>query len=248
MLAMARSATHHGASGRCERRPEAGREGTLLPAHVSSRAARKLDEQWDHAERLASNTAAKPGESRPNALTTRAKAEDHVAASPDHTWRISGRHEDHPGFPGPSKHVLTGRCGCATSSIDTDGLLPGKRHSLWVILAVGTKKALGSIVLILFSGAIVVGLFLLVLRIANGATEISLPVLAMGGVVLLLVTLALVSVAFALFDLSDRTQALALPEGSIHAVVSLSLIVLFAILSVFLYQRRTPPAGAPDGG
>jgi hypothetical protein len=43
--------------------------------------------------------------------------------------------------------------------------------------------------------------------------------LAIVGVVLLLGTLALVSVAFSIFKLDDRSQALALPEGSIRAVI-----------------------------
>jgi len=65
--------------------------------------------------------------------------------------------------------------------------------------------------------------------------QVQLPVLAISGVVILLAMLALVSVFFAIFELDDKTQALALPEGSIRAVIALSLIVLFAILTVYLY-------------
>jgi hypothetical protein len=71
--------------------------------------------------------------------------------------------------------------------------------------------------------------------LVGAAAEIGLPVLAIAGVVLLLATLALVSVAFSVFGLDDKSQALALPEGSIRAVIALSLIVLFAVLSVYLY-------------
>ncbi len=71
--------------------------------------------------------------------------------------------------------------------------------------------------------------------LVGAASEIGLPVLAIAGVILLLATLALVSVAFAVFELDDKSQALALPEGSIRAVIALSLIVLFAVLTVYLY-------------
>lgn len=65
--------------------------------------------------------------------------------------------------------------------------------------------------------------------------EIKLPLLAIAGVVALLASLAFVSVAFAWLGLTDTSQALALPEGSIRAVIALSLIVLFAIMTIFLY-------------
>ena len=70
----------------------------------------------------------------------------------------------------------------------------------------------------------------------NMGSEMKLPLLAIGGVILLLLVLAAVSVLFGVFGLSDKTQALALPEGSVRAVLALSLVVLFAILSVFLFN------------
>jgi hypothetical protein len=82
---------------------------------------------------------------------------------------------------------------------------------------------------------LLVALFGLSFGVSFASNEVRLPVLAIAGVFLLLGALALVSVAFSLFELSDKTQALGLPEGSIRAVIALSLIVLFAILSVYLY-------------
>jgi len=63
-----------------------------------------------------------------------------------------------------------------------------------------------------------------------------LPLLAITGVMALLASLALVSVVFSLADLSDKTQALGLPEGSVRAVIALSLIVLFAITAVYFHS------------
>src|SRR5262249_55223810 len=69
----------------------------------------------------------------------------------------------------------------------------------------------------------------------DAANEIRLPLLAIAGVVVLFATLALVSVSFATFGLQDPKQALALPEGSVRAAIALALIVLFAVLTVYLY-------------
>jgi hypothetical protein len=64
----------------------------------------------------------------------------------------------------------------------------------------------------------------------------SLPLLAIGGVVVLIFMLTAVAMIFSILGLTNPLQAMGLPEGSIRAVIALSLIVLFAILSVFLYQ------------
>jgi hypothetical protein len=55
-------------------------------------------------------------------------------------------------------------------------------------------------------------------------------------VVVLLLMLTVVAIIFNFLGLTDKDQAMGLPEGSIRAVIALSLIVLFAILSVYLYQ------------
>jgi hypothetical protein len=73
-------------------------------------------------------------------------------------------------------------------------------------------------------------------------SEVILPVLAILGVVLMLGTLAFVSLKFAKSQLQDRNQALGLPEGSIRAVIALSLIVLFAILTVYLFSNISKPS------
>lgn len=70
----------------------------------------------------------------------------------------------------------------------------------------------------------------------NLGAEVKLPLVAIAGVILLLLVLAVVSVAFGVSGLSDKTQALALPEGSVRAVIALALVVLFATLSVFLFE------------
>jgi len=75
---------------------------------------------------------------------------------------------------------------------------------------------------------------LVLMRYATAPTA-QLPIMAIAGVMALLVSLALVSLTFSLAGLSDRGEALGLPRGSVRAVISLSLIVLFAITS-FAFQ------------
>lgn len=65
--------------------------------------------------------------------------------------------------------------------------------------------------------------------------EISLPLLLLLGLAALLLTVAIVAVVFSRYRMSDRSAALALPEGSVQAIIALSLILIFAIMSTFLY-------------
>lgn len=98
--------------------------------------------------------------------------------------------------------------------------------------------------LVLFGG-LIVGFLVVVLLIVVVPTslfsqttfgpEVKLPLLAIIGVISLLASLTFVSVAFSMLNLSDKAHALALPEGSVRAVIALSLIVIFSITSVFLY-------------
>jgi len=95
------------------------------------------------------------------------------------------------------------------------------------------------VVVLVASGVALLGALYYVssrLFVDTGNPEGTLPVLAIAGVLVLFLALGLVSVSFALFNLSDKSQALGLPEGSVRAVIALSLLVLFAILSIFLYR------------
>ncbi len=42
---------------------------------------------------------------------------------------------------------------------------------------------------------------------------------------------------FAALDIADKDQALGLPEGTVRAVIALSLIMIFGISSLFLFSR-----------
>ena len=73
---------------------------------------------------------------------------------------------------------------------------------------------------------------------------IQLPVLVITGVMALFATLALVGVTFSVAGLSDKTQALGLPEGSVRAAIAFSLVVIFSIVSIYFYTSANALATA----
>lgn len=76
---------------------------------------------------------------------------------------------------------------------------------------------------------------------ARRTAEITLPILVLVDTLGLLTALAFLAAAFAALGLSDRSQALSLPEGSVRALIALLLITLFAIMAVFLYRQLRIP-------
>jgi hypothetical protein len=66
--------------------------------------------------------------------------------------------------------------------------------------------------------------------------EAYLPIIMIVGVVGLLLTLAAVVGIFAYFGLALRGEALGLPDGSVRAIIALSLVLLFGIVTIFMYS------------
>lgn len=105
----------------------------------------------------------------------------------------------------------------------------------------GTSKpnspSLGGGSLVLLAMLLGMGLFGLGIfsNTQNISDTVSLPILIIGGVLLLIGVLAIVSLSFALFGLANKKYALGLPKGSMNAVIALSLIVIFAIFSIYLF-------------
>ncbi len=71
--------------------------------------------------------------------------------------------------------------------------------------------------------------------------DVLLPILASVSAIGLLISLSFLAIAFSALDLADRNQALGLPEGSVRALISLLLITLFVITSIFLYRQLRFP-------
>ena len=108
-----------------------------------------------------------------------------------------------------------------------------------------TLKNLVSAVVVLFV-LVVSALFVYLGSKDQLGGELLLPLLAIAGIVCLLLTLILAAIVFAKVGLADKTQALALPEGSVRAVIALGLLVIFAIVSVYLYGSLAEQGGKAD--
>jgi hypothetical protein len=104
----------------------------------------------------------------------------------------------------------------------------------WLGGAIGA----GSVLVVLPSLALFFGMNWL-----SAAPGVGLPILAIFGIMILFGALALVSTLFQRLGLSDRAEALALPNGSIRATIALALIVLFAIIAIMLYESLSKPIG-----
>jgi len=68
------------------------------------------------------------------------------------------------------------------------------------------------------------------------SSEVALPIVIIAGVTVLLLVLGLLTFVFSVLKLSNKDEALALPSGSVRAVIALMLLVIFAIVAIFLYS------------
>jgi hypothetical protein len=75
----------------------------------------------------------------------------------------------------------------------------------------------------------------------NSTANLVFPIVALFGVGFLLFALTLMSVAFKQLGVGDPRQALGLPEGSVRAIIAMSLIVIFIIFVVILYYDTANP-------
>jgi hypothetical protein len=84
----------------------------------------------------------------------------------------------------------------------------------------------------------VIGLLVMASHWLDGSgtsSGVSLPLLVVIGVASLLACLAFLAISFAVLNLDDPKQPLGLPEGSVRAVIALSLIMIFAVVTIFFY-------------
>jgi len=104
-----------------------------------------------------------------------------------------------------------------------------KNHAGWIVISI-----------ILFATVITIVSFVIILKNPDTnrwSPEIILSSLLVFGVIALIVSLTFIAVIFKSLELTDARETLGLPEGSIRAVIALSLILIFMISSVFLYYQ-----------
>lgn len=88
--------------------------------------------------------------------------------------------------------------------------------------------------------AILAGIGIAILLLQSKSTiaeELQLPLLAVIAIVIVLAALAFISTIFQHANLTDTKHALGLPEGSIRALIALSLIVVFTVITLFVLVR-----------
>lgn len=90
-------------------------------------------------------------------------------------------------------------------------------------------------------GLIIVVLYMIMINTsvyeALSLPQYFLPALLVTCVSCLIMALTVVAVILSALNLSDRTQALGLPKGSIRSLIALILILIFAIMSIHLYRN-----------
>jgi hypothetical protein len=73
-------------------------------------------------------------------------------------------------------------------------------------------------------------------NIQNTAEALSLSAVVLVGLALIVLLMAVLVIVYQVLGLADRAQALALPEGSIRALIAFSLVLIFVCLAAFLYN------------
>lgn len=72
-------------------------------------------------------------------------------------------------------------------------------------------------------------------------TIVGLPLIVVLGVTVLLIVIGLVAFSFKAIKLANPKEALGLPSGSVRAIIALMLLVVFSIMSIFLFNSLSAP-------
>ena len=94
-------------------------------------------------------------------------------------------------------------------------------------------------VLIIITAIAVVPIIILLYMWYEGpsSSTTGLSAILIFGVIALILVLALLALVFRGVGLADKEQTLGLPEGSVRAIIALSLILIFMISSMFIYSQ-----------
>jgi hypothetical protein len=91
------------------------------------------------------------------------------------------------------------------------------------------------IALFVFISQGAVGIFLLA-KAGSSHVELLVALVIITGIATLLTVLFILAAGFNAMALTDRTQALGLPEGSIRAIIALVLILVFILFGIYLFR------------
>src|SRR4051812_4405854 len=72
-------------------------------------------------------------------------------------------------------------------------------------------------------------------ELGNTEEAMALSAVVLTGLFLIVLLMAALVIVYQVLGLSDSAQALALPEGSVRALLALSLVLVFVCMAGFLY-------------
>src|SRR5579862_4739989 len=100
----------------------------------------------------------------------------------------------------------------------------------WLLLASG-------VVLLFVVGLALksAGLFSVFSNGPESATSLSVVVLL--GLALIVVLMIALAIVYSVLDLTVKSEALGLPEGSVRALIAFSLVTIFVLMAAFLYRN-----------
>lgn len=117
-----------------------------------------------------------------------------------------------------------------TNNSKKESLLAKIRSSRYFGAGLLAAVLLGSIIIttwLIFSPQTGIGFY---------STEIIMVLAIILGSAALLTVLTVVAVIFSALKLQDKKQALGLPEGSVRAIIAICLIILFVMMSIYLFR------------
>ncbi|HEX5808383.1 MAG TPA: hypothetical protein VFY25_06925, partial [Anaerolineales bacterium] len=108
----------------------------------------------------------------------------------------------------------------------------------------------GSLLGLISVAILVLVLLAVMIRFAFvGGAELYMGMYIVLGIGVLLIMLTIMTIAFARLNLANSQQALGLPEGSIRALIALILLLVFIVLSIYIFRvvGSSNPAMNEDG-
>jgi hypothetical protein len=81
----------------------------------------------------------------------------------------------------------------------------------------------------------------------NSSEALALSAVVLVGLALVVVLMSVLVIVYSVLGVSDSTQALALPEGSVRALIAFSLVLIFVCLGAFLYNSVNNSGLSPGG-
>lgn len=82
---------------------------------------------------------------------------------------------------------------------------------------------------------------------AQTGEALTLSAVVLAGLALVVLLMAGLVIVYAVLGLANQSQALALPEGSIRALIAFSLVLVFVCLAAFLYNGVKSVELGPEG-